>query len=396
MNVARHPGPMDPAPGPEHSLGLETDHGRVPLGYVQVGGQVYLVARHRSAMWPVDILRPGKATLQLPGGARRRGSAQLVIDPADQARILELFRSKYGDEGFTRWYAHPARIIQVDLSADNAAGDATSYGRWIESEFDSIADDYDRHILGNRVNRLLRDRSLAHLRVVFRDRHRLLEVGCGSGMETLQLLRDGHEITAVDISERMLEVVRRKATAEGLVERLRCVHLRARDLDQLPQGGDVGTFDGAYSTYGAMNCEPDLRPTVRALASILRPGTPFVAGVYNRWCLFEFAGYLLALQPERAVGRAHNPVRVGASRFCVDVFAYSAPEFRRLFAPEFTVAEVEGVPVTIPPSDLTGYVERLSSHFSTWARWDASIGRRWPAKYLGDHFLMTFVRSPVG
>ncbi len=384
---------MNLGPARSDPLSLVTDRGPLPLGFVRSATRIYLVARQRSALWPVDLLRDGRAHLELPGGESVVGPVQLVTRPGDREQVLELFRSKYGAEQFRRWYDAPARILRVDLDPDGGPDETGRYRRWIEAEFDNIAEDYDRHIRGNRVNRLLRDRSLAWLRAVFAPSKSLLEIGCGSGMETIAMLELGHEITAVDISEAMLEVVRRKARETGVGERLRAVHLRARDLGALVDEVGPAAFEGAYSTYGALNCEPDLRPVVEGVARLLPAGRRFVAGVYNRWCLAESLGYALALAPGRAAGRWRNPVRVGTSRFCVDVFAFSVPEFRRICAPEFSPERIEGVPVIIPPSDLVGYVEKLSGRFARWARWDARIGQHWPGALVGDHFLMTLVRA---
>jgi SAM-dependent methyltransferase len=364
----------------------------VPLGFVTEGHRLYLAAREAAARWPIDILRAGHASAALPGGTEVHGRVRLVTEPEERGRVLARFRSRYGPESFLRWYDHPARVLCVDPDVNPGSQTRDAYDEWIESEFDSIAAEYDHHILGNPVNRLLRDRSLEWLRSVFATSRSLLEIGCGSGIETLSLLGDGHEVTAVDVSTRMLDVVRRKARDAGAAERLRVVHLRARDIAQLTKQTGATTFDGAYSTYGALNCEPDLRPVVEGVGQLLPPGRVFVAGVYNRWCAFETAAYAVTLQFGRSVGRWRNPVRVGTSRFCVDVYAFSAPEFRRLWAPEFSLVRVEGVPVVVPPSDLSPYVQKLSRHFEGWARWDRLLGRRWPLNYLGDHFLMTLVR----
>jgi SAM-dependent methyltransferase len=377
------------------SLRLRTPTGSVPLGYVEVAGSVYLVARARSAQWPVDLLRTGRAELEM-AGRTARGTPELVVDPEERARILDRFRAKYGDAAFDRWYDRPARVVQVSLGVDSASRGpgSAAYYHWLESEFDNVADDYDRHITGNRINRLLRDRSLAVLTERFARAPRLLEIGCGSGMETLPLLRQGHEVTAVDISGRMLATVRRKAEEAGVSDRLTTHELAARDLDRLDLARGNGPFDGAYSTYGALNCEPDLTPIPGALARLLRPGAPFVTAVYNRWCLFELAGYSMSLQPRRALGRRRNPVPVGASRFCVDVYAYSVTDFERLLSPRFDLERLEAVPVLLPPSDLVGYAERFGRHFDRLAAWDARLGRRWPLNRMGDHFLMTWVRRP--
>jgi SAM-dependent methyltransferase len=233
---------------------------------------------------------------------------------------------------------------------------------------------------------------------VFADRRFLLEVGCGSGMETLKMLRAGHEMVAVDISQRMLDVVRTKAAIEGVSERLRTVKLRARDLGLLAKVSETSKFDGAYSTYGALNCEPELAPVAAGFADLLPPGAPLVLGIYNRWCLFELLGYTLSLQGHRAFGRRTNPVLVGSSRFCIDVYAYSVPEVDRLFSSGFDRVRLEGVPVILPPSDLTSYSERFARHFDLLAGLDARAGRHWPLNRLGDHFLGTYRRrvNPQG
>ncbi len=377
---------------PDH-LELVAPTGRRPLGFVEDGGSLFLIARERSARWPTELLRDGTARVALDG-REVEGRAELVTDPAEKRRVGECFREKYGAERFARWYASPARVLRIAPNGSGAPLDpAARYRRWLEREFDNVAPDYDRHITGNRVNRLLRDRSLSELRRAFARAHRLLEIGCGSGMETLPLLQDGHEVLCVDISSRMLEVVRAKARAEGVAESLRTVHLRAAELQDLGVVGSEGAFDGAYSTYGAMNCEEELDRVPPALYDLVRPSAPFVAGVYNRWCLFELAGYGLTGRWRRAFGRARSPVPVGTSRFCVDVFAYSPREFARRFAPWFRVERVEAVPALLPPSDLVGYAERFGRRWPTLERWDRSWGRRWPLRALGDHFLMTLSRS---
>lgn len=375
------------------NLTVATPHGPVPLGFVRAEDRIYLAAQDRAARWPLEILRTGIAHLRLPEGPGV-GRARLVTAVEERQEALSMFLAKYGPDGFRRWYASPARLVRIDLgpSAPTGATDPGQYYRWLEDEFDSIATDYDHHILGNRINRLLRDRSLAWLRPHFASAKFLLDIGCGSGMETLPLLRAGHEILAVDISEAMLEVVRAKARAEGLQEQLRTRRVAARELETLVTEWGEGSIGGAYSTYGALNCEPDLTPVATALGRLLPGGASFVAGVYNRWCLFEIAGYGISGRPGRARARWKNPVLVGSSRFCVDVFAYSVPSFQRIFEGAFDVVRTEGVAVILPPSDLSLYAEKLSRRFEQLAEIDRAMGPRWPWNMLGDHFLMTLER----
>ena len=391
VEVAPSKGDGEEMEGAAH-LRLLRPVGPLSLGFVRDGEDVVLVARDRSARWPTEVLRDGTVELDIEGRITG-GAVELVTDPEEKSRTLALFRAKYGERQFARWYSHPARVLRVAPGGPQPDDDpAERYHRWLAAEFDNVAEEYDHHITGNLVNRLLRDRSLAELRRAFSGAHHLIEVGCGSGMETLPLLEDGHEILCVDISERMLGVVRAKARAAGLSESLRTLRLAASDLPRVRNAASVGTFDGAYSTYGAMNCEEDLKAVPPALFDLLSPGAPFVAGVYNRWCLFELVGYGVTGRWSRAFGRARSPIPVGSSRFCVDVYAYSVASFRRLFAPWFRPERLEAVPAILPPSDLVGYAERFGRRWEALTGLDRSLARRWPFRALGDHFLLTFAR----
>ncbi len=390
MRGARSGAPAPGAPNAEALL-LRGVGGELPLAYAQdPNGRIYLVATRSDARWPTDVLREGRAEVVVEG-RRLRARARLVADRPAIAAILDRLRAKYGDRRFAAWYAAPGRVLVLDPPGPTEP-ETGSYFDWLESEFDQIAAEYDHHIRGNRMNRLLRDRSIARMRLLFRGRSPLLEIGCGSGMETIELLRAGHELTAIDISQAMLDVVRRKAAQEGLAERIRLVHLRAAHLGALRSDVGAGGFAGAFSTYGALNCEPDLTPIALAAADLLAPDAPFLAGVYNRYCLFEMAGYALVGRFARARGRWSVPVRVGASRFCVDVYAYTVADVARAFAPAFRPADVEGAPVLLPPSDLVRYAEIFSRRFDRLAAWDAWLGRRAPWNRLGDHFLLTMRR----
>ncbi|HTW39356.1 MAG TPA: methyltransferase domain-containing protein [Thermoplasmata archaeon] len=386
-------GALDGAYADDH-LELTTSRGTVPLGFVAHRGVLYLVARDRRARWPVVALREGSARVRVRGRTIVGGIA-LITDPDEKRRVLDRFLAKYGGAQFARWYDRPARILRLQPTTGGPAEAAPAppeYVEWLTAEFDNIAEEYDHHILDNRINRLLRNRSLAELRPTFRSAPVLLEIGCGSGTETLPMLRDGHEMLCIDISRRMLDVVRQKARAAGVAERLRTRVLRASEVGALVREMGPAQFDGGYSTYGALNCEADLTPIPPALHALLRPGSRFVAGVFNRWCLTEAVGYTLAGRPRRALGRTRNPVLVGSSRFCIDIWAHSAAEFEALFTPGFAAERLEAIPALLPSSEVAVFVEKFGRRFDRLAEWDRAWGTRWPLRRLGDHFLLTFVR----
>src|SRR4030088_1085382 len=136
------------------------------------------------------------------------------------------------------------------------------------SAFNSVAADYDRHEADNPIMQLMRARSLAMLERTFPYGTTLLDVGCGTGTEAIWLAERGRTVFGVDPSPRMLEILSRRAAAVGLqipTRRMGAGGLMTR-ADEF---GDA-SFDGAYSSFGALNAEPSLEPSLAAISRMVR------------------------------------------------------------------------------------------------------------------------------
>ena len=372
---------------------LEAAGGWLTLSYVEGSDCLFLMSTGHHSRWPSEILRKGEAVVKREGRAIS-GRAELVGNEAERENVIKMFRRKYGEEKYNQWFSAPGRIVKITPSV-HAADAKETYYRWLESEFDAVAHNYDGHITGNSINMLLRERSLALMKDVFSHSKRLLEIGCGSGMETLSLLKEGHNIVAVDISSVMLEVVSKKAADEGLREHIITRKMRASDIGSLVSEFGEGYFDGCYSTYGALNCEQSLSGIPEAIHALLVKNGKFVAGIYNKYCLSEIIGYGLSLRIKRILRRMNAPVREGDSRFCIDVYSFGVKDVEKIFDDFFTVESVIGVPVILPPSDLDAYARKFSRHQETLRNADLWLGKRWPFNSLGDHFLMTLARRSL-
>jgi hypothetical protein len=185
----------------------------------------------------------------------------------------------------------------------------------------------------------------------------------------------------------MLENIQRKARDEGLIESLRTMKLKAANVGELLGTCGQESFDIGYSTYGALNCEPNIESVPGALSKLLKPGGYFIAGVYNKFCMAEMASSLLSMNSSRLFWRLKNPIREGRSRFCIDVYSFSFREFMGIFGRYFRVLETEGVPVILPPSNFRRLLALLERRFVMLDAADRKISGIWPLKYLGDHFL---------
>lgn len=127
---------------------------------------------------------------------------------------------------------------------------------------------------------------------------RLLEIGVGLGTDFVRFARAGADATGVDLTERAVELVRRRLELEGLSG-----EVLVADAERLPFADE--SFDRVYS-WGVLHHTPDTARAVGEAIRVLRPGGTLCVMLYARrsWVAFGFwvRHALLAGRPWRSVG----------------------------------------------------------------------------------------------
>jgi SAM-dependent methyltransferase len=271
------------------------------------------------------------------------------------------------------------------------ASDASSteqHGRLRDTRdaFDSVSADYDGDRGNNELIQEMRAEMWRWLDATFRVPSRLIDLGCGTGLDAVRLARAGHEVTATDWSARMVERTAERAAGERVAQRVRALAIGAHELERLE--GD-GTYDGAYSNLGPLNCVPDLAGVARECARLLRPGGSLVFTVIGRVCPWEIAHYLRRGRFSRAAVRfSRGVVPVSMNERTIWTRYYGPREFYRPFRREFELAHFRGLCVFVPPPYLTW----LRDRHPAWSTRLWNLDRRvagWPGvRGIGDHFLI--------
>lgn len=257
--------------------------------------------------------------------------------------------------------------------------------------FDSVAADYGRSNNENPILCAMRTRVLAEVgRRVIR-RGRILDLGCGPGVDDESLAREGYRVTAIDWSPHMVEEARARMAMAGLNDRVAVEHLGIHQLERLPS--DV--FDAALSNFGPLNCVPDLATAAIEIASRLRSGGVLIASVIGRICPWELALYGARGNWNRARIRfAADPVRVPLNGQTVWMRYYTPAEFERVFAAAgFVRVELRGLGVFGPPPYLEAFARRHPRVVGVLTRVDEFVGG-WPLfRSWGDHFLIVLKKA---
>jgi 2-polyprenyl-3-methyl-5-hydroxy-6-metoxy-1,4-benzoquinol methylase len=256
--------------------------------------------------------------------------------------------------------------------------------------FDEMAAEYDLREADNPIMQLMRRRSLAILESTFQAGATLLDVGCGTGTEAIWLAKRGRTVFAVDTSPRMLNVLSERADAAGLTVHSKL--LRAGDLATLASERGDRSFDGAYSSFGALNTEPSLEPVVAALSRLVRPGGRIVLSVMNRWCIAEMALLVAGGRARKALRRTRPSARVAVGSSSAEVRYPSWRRLRRALLGPFSIVSVQALPLLLVPYAWPA----IGSHprlYSAVCRLDEVLASRRPFAWLGDHLLVVAERG---
>jgi len=253
--------------------------------------------------------------------------------------------------------------------------------------FDELAPDYDETFSDSALGRTLRSLVWSRLEHVFRPSQRVLELGCGTGVDALALARRGVEVVAIDASQGMIQVARQKAAQPGRVA-FHCL-----PMEQLAAAFHGQLFDGVLSNFGAINCVRDPGALVNDVANCLRPGAHLVWVVMGRHVPWEWTWFLLQGHWSKAWRRL---ARGGVSWRGLNIHYPTPGELVRLLRPHFRIERIAPLGVALPPSYAGEWLAqrpRLSKVLTALEHraqgWSALAG-------LADHYIVEASRLDAG
>jgi 2-polyprenyl-3-methyl-5-hydroxy-6-metoxy-1,4-benzoquinol methylase len=255
--------------------------------------------------------------------------------------------------------------------------------------FDRVAGDYDGPAGNNALIQRMRAQMWQALTTTFAPGARLLDLGCGTGIDAAYLAANGYSVLATDWSPAMVERTQDRIAENGLGQQASARHLGIQDLQQL--AGEE--FDGIYSDLGPLNCAPDLREAARACAALLRPGGHLVASVIGRICPWEIAYYLAHARWKRAFIRLSSAtVPVPLNGETVWTRYYTPRQFYGAFAEEFALTYYRALRLCAPPPYMLGVYRRLRPICTLGEWFDSRAGTLPIVRDAGDHFLMIMTK----
>lgn len=246
----------------------------------------------------------------------------------------------------------------------------TPHTQAVRDAYDELAETYDADFTESIIGRLQRDALWRRFGELFKQGQQLLDLGCGTGEDALHFAYLGISVHGVDVSPAMIEVARRRTAKEERIS------VETLALERLARVED-GPYDGAFSSFGSINCVHDLAALAHDLGHLIRPGGIAALCLMQRHCLWETLLYPLtaALHRRDAAQEAwcDRPAEDGEFR----VFYPSVRAVRRAFAPFFEYVAAPGVGLFVPPTYLEPSAVRHTLIMAALSRADRAVAH-WP------------------
>lgn len=259
-----------------------------------------------------------------------------------------------------------------------------------QAAFDSVAAIYDGPAGNNPLIQHMRCQLWRVVEHYLPEGGRLLDLGCGAGLDVEHFARQGYSVTGVDWSLEMVRRTRERLSAAGLAGQADIEH---RGVQQLG-GLDRPAYDGIYSNLGVLNCAPDLHEVAGSIAALLRSGGIAALSVMGRWCPWEIALFLLRGDWRRAAFRwsDHWQATPLNGRHVWSRY-FTPPDFVAHFMPgEFQVLSISALSLLSPPPYMQAWADRHLRIVGGLQQLDRHIAG-WPVlRNAGDHFLVVMRR----
>jgi ubiquinone/menaquinone biosynthesis C-methylase UbiE len=238
--------------------------------------------------------------------------------------------------------------------------------------FDRIASKYDALWTHTAIGRAQRELVWREIDPLFHPGERILDIGCGTGVDAAHFLSRGIEVYATDASPAMVQLARERWGVKATV-------CRAEELGRIGK-----SFDGAISNFAALNCVANLPSVAVSLASLVRPGGHVAICLLGRFCAWETLYYAARFQWSKACRRW-----CGARFHEILVHYPTVSELRTAFSPDFELQRWTGVGLLVPPS----YFKMRASQVRVLAACDRLLARLPLLRAMADHRLFVLVRK---
>lgn len=258
----------------------------------------------------------------------------------------------------------------------------------VSAAFSAQSAIFDQINVENKLTDHLRDIYRSEIDTQINPGSNILELNCGTGIDSIYFAGKGHKILATDNAEGMLAQLNHKIEAQHLEEKITTQRCSFLALNQL---GDQ-RFDYIISNFGGLNCTDKLDKVLLQFKEHLTDKGKVTLVVMPKMSPWEL---IMALKGNFRTAfrrfRKHTPAHVEGVHF--SVYYYNPSYVIRTLKKDFDVLTVKGVYFAVPPDFYQNFVERYPKMYRFLKAVEHKLGDWFPFTYCCDHYMITLQKK---
>ncbi|GLU51244.1 class I SAM-dependent methyltransferase [Dyadobacter frigoris] len=219
----------------------------------------------------------------------------------------------------------------------------------------------------------------------------ILELNSGTGEDALFFADKGFTVHATDISTGMQHALQKKVVKYGFQTQISQEICSYTQLDSLQ---NKGPYDLIFSNFAGLNCTGELDKVLDSFADLLSPGGLVTLVILPKFCLWETL-LLFKGKFKTAFRRffSNNGRKAHLEGIYFKCWYYNPSFIEKHLSPGFTLLKTEGLCAIVPPSYMEGFAEKHPVLFRSLVGYEDRLKNRWPWKYIGDYYIISFQKK---
>jgi ubiquinone/menaquinone biosynthesis C-methylase UbiE len=252
----------------------------------------------------------------------------------------------------------------------------------VAAAFDSVAENFEVSF-ENEITWALRRKTYAIIESLIPSGGSILDINCGIGIDAVELALRGFRVTGVDVSSKMIEQARLRATTQRA-----SVDFCQNSFEDLRSLAG-NTFDLVLSNFGGLNCVERLDIVARQIAIATKKHGYFVGVVMPPFSLWEFASYLLRGDLQNSIRRVRGKaIATGFQSKTFTVCYHSSRNLVRAMGVCFHPVRIIGLNILSPTPQSMGFFNDYPRLTRFLQKVDSHIEEIPGLRQIGDHFVI--------
>lgn len=254
----------------------------------------------------------------------------------------------------------------------------------VSEAFSAQSGIFDRINIENKLTDYLREIYRSEIDKQIKPGSHILELNCGTGIDTIYFAEKGHHILATDNAQGMLDKLSDKIEQQHFQNNISVQRCSFSELHQL---GDQ-KFDYIISNFGGLNCTDDLAQVLHQFKERLNDNGKVTLVIMPKISPWEL---VMALKGDFKTAfrrfKKQTPAHVEGVYF--SVYYFSPSYVMKALKKDFERLTLKGIYFAVPPEFYQNFVERYPKLYKKLQGVERLLGKCFPFNRCCDHYMIT-------